>query len=137
MSYGAIYKITNRYDGKIYIGKSKDPKKIAKLLKEKLKWQAETYWIWLYDSFNNGYNKSYGDGLRKTITENKGSKMLGIIISTSFNESIEKYCDKVSQNKSDYIRGLIRDDLIEKGIIKLGGKQQWAGQINLWKKITV
>lgn len=52
------------------------------------------------------------------------SKQIGIIVDKELKNDIEKYCKNTSQTLSEYIRNLVREDLIQKGIIKIGGKKE-------------
>ena len=54
----------------------------------------------------------------KTIAKQKG-----FIIPPEIEKPLDSYLTKVGQKFSDYVNNLIREDLINKNIIKLGGKQ--------------
>jgi len=51
--------------------------------------------------------------------ETKIEKKLVIQIEKKLKDLIVEYCDKTAQRPTEYIRNLVREDLIKKGIINI------------------
>jgi len=142
MSYGVIYKITNKENGKSYIGMTTQymkrigdhslrfnpSKHTFKILaeynsKEELE-EAEKYWIWRYNSYSKGYNNNLG-GRGNLKPKKKISKLIvtddinmGKNISFSatgeFRDALDQYCkDHGGISMSSFIKDTVAERLIK------------------------
>lgn len=47
------------------------------------------------------------------------NKYIGFVVNEDFRTLIDDYCTRTKQKLSEYIRNLIRNDLIEKKVLKI------------------
>lgn len=129
-----IYKVTNKINGKVYIGQSVDigrrwrqhmtaeddiyfHKAIQKYGVENFEWEViekckkselderESYWIEYYDSFNNGYNCTKGgDGMRAGVNAGEKNPNWKGGISLDQSEYSKKHYEINKGEKKEYYR---------------------------------
>lgn len=145
MSYGVVYKITNKQDGMCYIGKTTDVIHRFSIHKQRFPPEdytfeilakydsseelnnAETYWMWRFKALKEGYNKKKGyPGKYKFLNKilRKGIKIKQELIddvkvigaNTHYITIPIKICQTLGIKKGDKIRFNITE-------IKKGGKK--------------
>ena len=135
MSYGVIYKITNKETGECYIGKSINPKLrwkthskrfnpenftfevIAKYKDQKDLDFMEKYWIWRFKAKKEGYNKRNSITSKLVYEQNKN--ITTVRVRASVYKKFAKYCKDHNLIITGVLTDIVEQYLKEKMLDKI------------------